>query len=696
MTTRPALSLCFGNAALAATLLLAATAGAEGERAAYRAFLGPDATLGLWSVWEVAQNRYLLTLSLEPDEASPPLRLFNAEIAWDALKLVPAGPPQPGTLFEGQPEQWFGHYDTGARRTVTWTLLGDVAGVAPAGPTTLFSQLFHAVDPAGGAALIDLVSLTLRDPDNLPISVAAEDEVLLTLDVTPPQGYLFDIVALLPSGNQLWTAQTLVASSLAPGDGSLAGLLLNESPALPANSDPAWQVPPAPATFTLSSGDGLKTVRAWLRDHYGNRLPLTDAITLDTQAPMYHVTQLDARPRHEGCLVTWNNPIAPDFDRVRLYRRGWSDDGVPRYPEYDDIDPMSPYPESEAAALAAGFALAYEGGGQSWLDPVVPRDVYRYVAFCLDHAGNVGPGHASARDRSTNYILGDTWVAWDGTVFVRDLVRLAAGYATAEGDLLYDAHLDYGPTDDHRRDGIPLTDNLVGFEDLMIFAMNYGPFGPVLAVAGAPDKDPAHRGQDGGAELAQSWMGSRLALALAGEADWLGLHLLLAWEESAAPPTVAAGGEARIVQSGAGRLLLDRIRLPGEDPAALLAELDFGPAGPPAGLRVAELALRDGANAPLTVRGGGGPRPSTLEFQGACPNPFNPETLLRFTLPAAAPVEIVVYNALGQRVRRLEPGELAAGAHALRLSGEGLASGVYLLELRAGAETRRQRALLLR
>jgi hypothetical protein len=262
------------------------------------------------------------------------------------------------------------------------------------------------------------------------------------------------------------------------------------------NTDPRWAAPPAPATFLLSAGDGLKTVRAHLRDVYGNRSAPEDQIILDTTAPTYQVLGFEARPRHEGVLLLWQNPAAPDFGQVRVWRHGWADGGVPRYPEYDDIEPMGAWPTSEAQALAAGFVPIYAGTAQSWLDPVLPRDVYRYVAFCVDLAGNAGPAGPGARDRATNYLLGDVWTPWDGTVYVRDLVRLSAGYATVEGQPFYNNELDYGPTDDTSRSGIPLTDNLIGFEDLMIFAMNYGFFGPP-APAQADSLSPPRRIQVG-------------------------------------------------------------------------------------------------------------------------------------------------------------------------------------------------------
>ena len=58
---------------------------------------------------------------------------------------------------------------------------------------------------------------------------------------------------------------------------------------------------------------------------------------------------------------------------------------------------------------------------------------------------------------------------------------------------------------------------------------------------------------------------------------------------------------------------------------------------------------------------------TTLDF--ARPNPFSTSTELRFALQKAGPVEIDVYNVLGQRVRRLVNGPMEAGEHVVRWSG---------------------------
>ncbi len=78
------------------------------------------------------------------------------------------------------------------------------------------------------------------------------------------------------------------------------------------------------------------------------------------------------------------------------------------------------------------------------------------------------------------------------------------------------------------------------------------------------------------------------------------------------------------------------------------------------------------------------------------PNPFNPRTTIRFTLPQAGRVDLAVYDVKGRRVRDLYTGILPAGEHGLTWDGTDtrgreVASGVYLCKLRTsdGELTRR-------
>ncbi len=71
------------------------------------------------------------------------------------------------------------------------------------------------------------------------------------------------------------------------------------------------------------------------------------------------------------------------------------------------------------------------------------------------------------------------------------------------------------------------------------------------------------------------------------------------------------------------------------------------------------------------------------------PNPFNPTTVIRFALPEAASVSLVVYNTFGEEVARLVDGERPAGYHEVswngrNMSGSQVATGVYFYRINAG------------
>jgi hypothetical protein len=63
------------------------------------------------------------------------------------------------------------------------------------------------------------------------------------------------------------------------------------------------------------------------------------------------------------------------------------------------------------------------------------------------------------------------------------------------------------------------------------------------------------------------------------------------------------------------------------------------------------------------------------------PNPFNPSTTIRFSLPQRSQVSLTVFNALGQQVAVLVNGEQEAGYHDVRFNGSGLSSGVYFYRI---------------
>ncbi len=83
------------------------------------------------------------------------------------------------------------------------------------------------------------------------------------------------------------------------------------------------------------------------------------------------------------------------------------------------------------------------------------------------------------------------------------------------------------------------------------------------------------------------------------------------------------------------------------------------------------------------------------------PNPFNPATTIRFTVPGEGPVELAILDVHGRVVRRLVDGALAPGEHAIAWDGRDARgreapSGVYAYRLAAGGRTITRRMALLK
>ena len=69
--------------------------------------------------------------------------------------------------------------------------------------------------------------------------------------------------------------------------------------------------------------------------------------------------------------------------------------------------------------------------------------------------------------------------------------------------------------------------------------------------------------------------------------------------------------------------------------------------------------------------------PNKYKLYQNCPNPFNPETIIRYALPQISNVRIDVYNLLGQRVSTLVNNSVSAGYHEIKFNGSHLPSGYY-------------------
>ena len=93
--------------------------------------------------------------------------------------------------------------------------------------------------------------------------------------------------------------------------------------------------------------------------------------------------------------------------------------------------------------------------------------------------------------------------------------------------------------------------------------------------------------------------------------------------------------------------------------------------------------------------------PEAFQLHQNFPNPFNPETQIRFDLAEATAVEIQIYNALGQFVRTLVAKSYPAGTFTVTWDGRDesgviLPSGIYFYRITAGNFQAQRKLLFLK
>jgi len=462
--------------------------------------------------------------------------------------------------------------------------------------------------------------------------------------------------------------------------------------------------------WTIDAIPGTRTIYGEFRLGNGPIWATTTGIDYDT-TPTAAVTAPTAGPGDQQIHVSWTNPADADFDKVEIWRGLLHDGGgASDYPEYIGSTVPTP-PASRAAALAdPDWVLAgtSDPGATEFTDSVSPRGIYYYAAFPFDIAGNVGPPAAST-PRATNYVLGDIGLPNDGRVLVFDLTVLAATYGRIIIEPGFNSEADIGPTDDASGTGVPLPDGGIDFEDLQIASQNFD-----AGSKGAPAASGTHAGP---ALLA--WCETTAGtwtLELKSPCPSLKGLRLTADLPNGVIATVRPG-EALVTQSSpvflqnipsrgldAGMSILGQGR--GLVGAGSLMTVVFSggiePFSPGSGSIGIE--LRDTANHDLAFELEGtkaGLTPLPFSLGQAFPNPFNPRTTIKFSLPAEAAVRLEIYGLDGRRVAILVDDILGPGIHeavwpGLDHSGRPAASGVYFTKLTSGSLSQVQKMTLMK
>jgi hypothetical protein len=88
--------------------------------------------------------------------------------------------------------------------------------------------------------------------------------------------------------------------------------------------------------------------------------------------------------------------------------------------------------------------------------------------------------------------------------------------------------------------------------------------------------------------------------------------------------------------------------------------------------------------------------PTEFALNQNFPNPFNSTTVLRYEVPVASDVELIVYDLLGREVARLVRERQAPGTYEVRFDAFALSSGFYLCQMKAASFVQTRRMLLIK
>jgi photosystem II stability/assembly factor-like uncharacterized protein len=88
--------------------------------------------------------------------------------------------------------------------------------------------------------------------------------------------------------------------------------------------------------------------------------------------------------------------------------------------------------------------------------------------------------------------------------------------------------------------------------------------------------------------------------------------------------------------------------------------------------------------------------PSEFALEHNYPNPFNPSTTLRYELSVLSSVDLRVFDVLGREVAVLVNEEKTPGHYSVTWDADGMSSGIYFYQLRAGGNVFTKKMILLR
>jgi hypothetical protein len=415
-----------------------------------------------------------------------------------------------------------------------------------------------------------------------------------------------------------------------------------------------------------------------------------------------------------GIVLGWTPTTA---GRVELYRAPFGS-----YPGYDNGGGVAP---DSSDAPDGAWVLVSSDASPGFVDAPPSRGFWHHVAFVVDSCGNRSA--VSNRTRGAlDYHLGDVTDGavrgqGDNRVQIEDVTLLGAHYGIS-GSAITTAgvgYLDVGPTTDGAPTSRPTTDNVIGFDDLVLFSLNFETVSsPALRARPASPPSAA-------AATAESFTLEAPAVVSAGDevvatlrveaaGAMQGFAAQLAWNESVLEPLAcesagyaeSQGGVAFSPRAGG----IDAVRLgrrgTGFTGQGEVARFRFRARreGDPS-LRIESVDARDAANRMLD-RGALAQAlvpavPAHDVLLAPAPNPARGQANLSFGVARRGAVELAIYSIDGRRVRVLAHGVHEAGSFRIAWRGDDDAGheqspGIYWARLTVGEHTFTRRIVYLR
>ena len=88
--------------------------------------------------------------------------------------------------------------------------------------------------------------------------------------------------------------------------------------------------------------------------------------------------------------------------------------------------------------------------------------------------------------------------------------------------------------------------------------------------------------------------------------------------------------------------------------------------------------------------------PSKYELHNNFPNPFNPSTIIKYSIVQSGNVSLKIFNILGQEVATLVNKVQAPGVHQVNFDATNLSAGMYIYQIHAGSFVSSKKMLLLK